>query len=284
MQTFSVQDLEIGAKKFTIIAGPCMIESLEICEKVAETLKKLCAQFGFQYIFKSSFDKANRTSVHSRRGISMEQGLQILEHIGKKYQIPTTTDVHSTDQIELVAKGVDLIQIPAFLCRQTDLLEAAAKTKKPVHVKKGQFLAPWDAKNIIQKLEHFKASGILLTERGTSFGYNRLIVDMAGIEIMRSFGHPVCFDATHSVQNPGGAGTSTGGNRDFIPALVRAAIAVGIDALFLEIHPDPKHAHSDKESQWSLDQTEWLFQQIEKIQKAYASLSDVVESNQFDTE
>lgn len=274
MQTFHIQNLEIGAKKLTIIAGPCMMESLELCEQVAEELKNLCQKYGFQYVFKSSFDKANRTSIHSKRGINMDQGLQFLEHIGKKYQVPTTTDIHSPDQAEPVAHVAELLQIPAFLCRQTDLLEAAAKTKKPVNVKKGQFLAPWDAKNIIQKLEHFKASGILLTDRGTTFGYNRLIVDMAGIEIMRSFGHPVCFDATHSVQNPGGAGTSTGGNRDSIPALVRAAVAVGIDALYLEIHPDPKYALSDKECQWPLDQSEWLFDQISTIRNAYMQINN----------
>ena len=277
MQTFSIQDLEVGSNTLTIIAGPCMIESIETCEQVAKHIQTLCRKYGFQYIFKSSFDKANRTSVHSKRGIDMQAGLEILGHIQKKYQVPTTTDIHLPQQAEPVAKVVDLFQIPAFLCRQTDLLEAAAKTGKPVHVKKGQFLAPWDVKNIVDKLEHFNASGILLTERGTTFGYNRLIVDMAGLEIMRGFGHPVCFDATHSIQNPAGAGTSTGGNRQSIPALVRAAVAVGVDALYLEIHPDPKNALSDAECQWPLDQADWLFNQIDVIRKAYLQMSALVQ-------
>jgi 2-dehydro-3-deoxyphosphooctonate aldolase (KDO 8-P synthase) len=198
----------------------------------------------------------------------MDEGLAILRAVKEKLGLPVTTDIHLPDQAAPVAQVVDILQIPAFLCRQSDLLEAAAATGKPVNVKKGQFLAPQDTKNIVEKLQSFRAQGIMLTERGTSFGYNTLIVDMPGLETMRSFGVPVCFDATHSAQRPGGAGTSTGGVRESIPAMVRAAIAVGIDALFLEVHPDPEHAMSDAATQWPLDRLEELLTQVVRFRDA----------------
>lgn len=198
----------------------------------------------------------------------MDEGLAILRAVKEKLGLPVTTDIHLPDQAAPVAQVVDILQIPAFLCRQSDLLEAAAATGKPVNVKKGQFLAPQDTKNIVEKLQSVRAQGIMLTERGTSFGYNTLIVDMPGLETMRSFGVPVCFDATHSAQRPGGAGTSTGGVRESIPAMVRAAIAVGIDALFLEVHPDPAHAMSDAATQWPLDRLEELLQQVVRFRDA----------------
>lgn len=268
MTTFRAGYVEIGAGPLAIIAGPCLAESRDLCFEVAERVKALCASHGFGYIFKASFDKANRTSVNTNRGDGMEAGLAILEEISAKLGLPVTTDVHLPDQAARVAEVADILQIPAFLCRQSDLLEACAKTGRPVNVKKGQFLAPWDAKNIVEKLHAYEAKGIMLTERGTSFGYNTLVVDMPGLEVMRGFGVPVCFDATHSAQRPGGAGSSSGGNRDSIPALARAAVAVGVDALFLEIHPDPANAMSDAATQWPLDRAEELFDQIARIRAA----------------
>lgn len=225
----------------------------------------LCAELGFNYVFKASFDKANRSSAGSHRGLGMEAGLSILASVADRFGLPVTTDIHLPDQASPVAEVVDILQIPAFLCRQSDLLEAASVTGKPVNVKKGQFLAPQDTKNIVEKLRGFGASGAMLTERGTTFGYNTLIVDMPGLETMRSFGVPVCFDATHSAQRPGAAGTSTGGVRESIPAMVRAAVAVGIDALFLEVHPDPEHAWSDAATQWPLDRARDLLTQVKAL-------------------
>jgi 2-dehydro-3-deoxyphosphooctonate aldolase (KDO 8-P synthase) len=231
-------------------------------------MQRICATLGLPYIFKASYDKANRTSGASVRGFGLDEGLEILSKVSSKLGVPTTTDIHAPEQAAPVASVVDLLQIPAFLCRQTDLLEAAAETGKAVNVKKGQFLSPWDTKNIVSKLESVKAAGIVLTERGTSFGYNTLVVDMPGLEVMRSFGVPVCFDATHSAQRPGGAGTSTGGNRDSIPAMARAGVAVGIDALFLEVHPNPEKALSDAATQWPLDKAEELLTRISRIASA----------------
>lgn len=253
---FSIRDIEFGTGNLVLIAGPCLAESQTLCEQVAGTMKELCLKLGIPYIFKASFDKANRTSLQGTRGFGMDEGLKIIQNIGETFQLTTTTDVHDKSQVTEVASVVELLQVPAFLCRQTDLLEACAVTGKPVNVKKGQFLAPGDTKNIVDKLTAFGAQGAMLTERGTSFGYNTLIVDMPGLEIMRSFGHPVCFDATHSAQRPGGAGTATGGNRDSIPAMARAAVAVGIDALFLEVHPDPVNALSDAATQLALAEAE----------------------------
>jgi len=270
---FKVGGVEVGNGGLTVIAGPCLAESYEICIEVGSAVKDLCAKFGFGYIFKASFDKANRTSGGSVRGAGMEAGLDIIARVKTELGVPATTDLHLPDQAHPVAEVVDLLQIPAFLCRQSDLLEAAARTGRPVNVKKGQFLAPWDAKNIVEKLRSFDAAGIMLTERGTSFGYNTLVVDMPGLETMRQFGVPVCFDATHSAQRPGGQGTSTGGARETIPAMTRAAIAVGIDALFLEIHPDPAHAMSDAATQWPLAQAEALLSEVHTMWSARQAIS-----------
>lgn len=264
-----VGGFSIGDGNLTVIAGPCLAESTELCLHVAESMAALCKNLGFDYVFKASFDKANRTSLDSNRGKGIQEGLSILNEVKTRLTLPVTTDVHQPEQAAYCAQVVDLLQIPAFLCRQTDLLQACAETGFSVNVKKGQFLAPHDAKNIVTKLQSFGAKGIVLTERGTTFGYNALVVDMPGLEIMRSFGVPVCFDATHSAQRPGGAGTSSGGVRESIPAMARAAAAVGIDALFLEVHPDPEKALSDAATQWPLDRAEWLLQQVKAIRMAF---------------
>ena len=228
-----------------LLAGPCVAESLEVCCQVAEEAQAVCADLGINYVFKASFDKANRTSINGFRGPGMEAGLEMLSAVKQKYHVPIVTDVHEAHQCAPVAEVADILQIPAFLCRQTDLLLAAARTGRPVNVKKGQFLAPEDMASVVGKLKSTGNERILLTDRGTSFGYHNLVVDMRGLAIMRGLGCPVVFDATHSVQLPGGNGTSSGGNREFVAPLARAATAVGIDALFLEIHPNPAKALSD---------------------------------------
>ncbi len=238
-----------GNTRFVLIAGPCAIETEEMTMAVAARLKEICLELGIHLIFKSSFDKANRTSVKAPRGVGMERGLQILQRVKTELDLPIITDVHESWQCAEVAKVADMLQIPAFLSRQTDLLVAAAKTGKIVNVKKGQFMAPWDMKNVIDKLRDSGNENILLCERGSSFGYNNLVVDMTGLVEMRSYGFPVVFDATHAVQKPGGQGTSTGGNREMVPYLMRAALAVGVDAIFAEVHPDPDHAFSDGPNQ-----------------------------------
>src|SRR5579862_2010492 len=230
-----------------LIAGPCVVESLDLCREVASTVKAVAAELGFSYVFKASFDKANRTSGAAFRGKGMEAGLDILRTIREEFNVPVLTDVHETWQCEPVGHVCDVLQIPAFLCRQTDLVLAAATTGKAVNVKKGQFLAPGDMKNIVDKVVSSGNRNLLLTERGVSFGYNTLVVDMTGLPQMRSLGYPVIFDGTHSVQRPGAGkdGASSGGMREFIPHLTRAAVAVGIDALFLEVHPEPEKGLSD---------------------------------------
>ncbi len=236
-------------ERFTVIAGPCVIESEEICIEVAEVIKRLQEEFpDIRFVFKSSFDKANRSSVHSFRGKGIEYGLNILEKIKKKYNLPTLTDIHETNQAKIVAEVVEIIQIPAFLSRQTDLILEAARTGKEINVKKGQFLAPWDTKNIVEKLKFGGAKKFYLTERGVSFGYNNLVVDFRSLPIMRQFA-PVIYDATHSVQLPGGQGNSSGGQKEFIYPLAKAAISVGVDGLFFETHPNPKKALSDGPNQ-----------------------------------
>ncbi len=235
--------------KFLIIAGPCALENEEIPLEVAEKISELQREFPqFEFVFKGSFDKANRTSVHSFRGVGLEKGLEILNTIKEKYNLKTTTDVHETWQVEPVAEVVDIVQIPAFLCRQTDLLLAVAKSGKAVNVKKGQFLAPWDTKYIVEKLTYGGAKEIYLTERGTTFGYNNLVVDFRSLPIMGEYAK-VIYDATHSVQMPGGAGGHSGGMREFIFPLLRAAIAVGVDGVFMEVHPNPPEAKSDSATQ-----------------------------------
>ncbi|MFN3729297.1 MAG: 3-deoxy-8-phosphooctulonate synthase [Fimbriimonadaceae bacterium] len=263
--TIRLNGVEIGAPSLTVIAGPCLAESLDLCLSVAERMQTLCADLNLQYIFKASFDKANRSSVHSPRGAGMDEGLNILTAVHDRLGLPVTTDMHLPDQALAVSQAVDLIQIPAFLCRQSDLLAAAAATGVPVNVKKGQFLSPMDAKNIVEKLEGFGATSAMLTERGTTFGYSGLVVDMTAFQIMKGFGVPVCFDATHSAQMPGAGSSTTGGRRDAIPALARAATAAGIDAIFLEVHPDPANALSDAATQWPLNRAEWLLRQVAQI-------------------
>jgi len=238
-----------GNNRFVLIAGPCAIETEEMTMEVASSLKAICEELHIHLIFKSSYDKANRSSVKSPRGVGLERGLQILQRVKTELNLPIVTDVHESWQCAEVAKVADMLQIPAFLSRQTDLLVAAAKTGKIVNVKKGQFMAPWDMKNVIDKLRDSGNENILLCERGSSFGYNNLVVDMTGLVEMRSYGYPVVFDATHSVQKPGGQGTSTGGNREMVPYLMRAALAIGVDAIFAEVHPDPDHAFSDGPNQ-----------------------------------
>ncbi len=254
-----------GNKRFTLIAGPCAIESEEMSLRVAKKIKAICEKLNIDYIFKSSFDKANRSSVFSARGIGMEKGLEILKKVREEVGVPVITDIHEPWQAAEVAKYVDMLQIPAFLCRQTDLLVAAAKTGLPVNVKKGQFLAPWDAKNIVTKFEEVGNTNLLLCERGTTFGYNNFVVDMRSFLEMRTFGYPIVFDATHSVQIPGGQGTSTGGNREYVFPLMRAALAVGVDAIFAEVHEDPDNAPCDGPNMLKLEDLEYIFTKAVEI-------------------
>ena len=252
-----------------LIAGPCAIENREIVMETAETLNHLCYELGITLYFKSSFDKANRTSA-SARGIGMDEGLKILEEVKRMYDLPIVTDVHESWQCVPVAEVADVLQIPAFLSRQTDLLQAAAKTGRIVNVKKGQFMAPWDMKGAIEKIEQVapgasREGHLWLTERGSSFGYGRLVVDMTGLVEMRRFGCPVIFDATHSVQQPSSQAGITGGNRAMVPYLMRAALAVGVDGLFIETHPDPDKAISDAANQVRLSDMRTLLEQALRI-------------------
>ncbi len=228
-----------------IIAGPCVIENFEILDRIASALCRFSKELGFNLVFKASYDKANRTSIHSFRGPGLEKGLEMLKDIKAKYKIPVLSDVHSAAEIEKAKAVLDIIQIPAFLSRQTDIITAAAKTGKIVNVKKGQFLAPWDAGHVVEKIKHAGNDKIILTERGASFGYNNLVVDFRSLAIMKEFGAVVVFDATHSVQTPGGGGSVTSGDRRYVMPLARAAAAVGVDGIFFEVHPDPEKALSD---------------------------------------
>lgn len=253
---------------FKLIAGPCVIESEENIMLVAKKIKEITDKLDIPFVFKSSFDKANRTSINSFRGPGLEEGLRILNKVKRELNLKVTTDIHEPYQAKEVAKVVDIIQIPAFLCRQTDLLVAAAKTGKTVNVKKAQFLAPWDMKNVVGKLEESGNRDIMLCERGTSFGYNNLVVDMTGLVEMKKFGYPVVFDATHSVQKPGGKGNCTGGNREYVEYLAKAAIAVGADAIFMEVHPDPDNALSDGPNMVKLDELEEILVKLKKVYQA----------------
>ncbi len=232
-------------RPFMLIAGPCQMESRDHAFDMCGGLKELTGKLKIPFIYKTSFDKANRTSLNAERGIGMEKGLEIFADLKKEFGVPTLTDVHSADQCAPVAKVVDVLQIPAFLCRQTDLLIAAAKTGRPINVKKGQFLAPWDMKNVAAKISESGNDNVMLCERGASFGYNTLVSDMRSLPIMRQTGYPVIFDATHSVQQPGGQGTSSGGDRTMVPVLARAAVAVGVAGVFMETHENPDKAPSD---------------------------------------
>ena len=258
--------LKIGSgNPLTLLGGPCVIESEEFTLKMAAGIKQVCDRLGINFVFKSSFDKANRTSINSFRGYPIEEGLKILQKVKDEIGVPTVTDIHLPQQAAIAAEVVDILQIPAFLCRQTDLLLTAAATGKAINVKKGQFLAPWDMKNVVAKLESSGNNRIMLTERGTSFGYNTLVVDFRSFPQMRALGYPVVFDATHSVQMPGGQGNKSGGQREFVPYLARAAAAIGIDALFMEIHEDPDRALSDGPNMIPLAQLETVLRPILSI-------------------
>ena len=251
-----------NSKRFTLIAGPCQLENEAHAISVAEELKRMTNKLGIGLIYKTSFDKANRTSLKGKRGKGLENSLPIFDKIRKDLKIPVLTDIHTRDQCEIVSKHVDVLQIPAFLCRQTDLLVAAAKTGKIINVKKGQFLAPWDMVNVTKKIENSGNENILVTERGASFGYNTLVSDMRSLPIMAKNGYPVVFDATHSVQQPGGMGDKSGGQREFVEYLARAAIAVGVAAVFMETHPDPDNAPSDGPNMVPLSKMESLLKQL----------------------
>ena len=252
---------------FTLIAGPCQLESEKHALDVATELKKITEKLGVGLIYKTSFDKANRTSLKGKRGAGLEKSLPVFDKIRKDIEIPVLTDVHTVEQCSIVSQHVDVLQIPAFLCRQTDLLIAAAKTGKVINVKKGQFLAPWDMVNVTKKIEESGNKNILVTERGASFGYNTLVSDMRSLPIMAKNGYPVVFDATHSVQQPGGMGDKTGGQREFVEHLARAAIAVGVAAVFMETHPDPDNAPSDGPNMVPLSKMPSLLNQLVEIDK-----------------
>ncbi len=254
-------------KPFTLIAGPCQLESEEHALKISNELKEITKELGINLIYKTSFDKANRTSLKGKRGLGLDKSLPIFDKIRKEVGVPVLTDIHSSEQCSIVANHVDVLQIPAFLCRQTDLLIAAAKTGKIINVKKGQFLAPWDMANVIKKIEDSGNKNILITERGASFGYNTLVSDMRALPIMSKFGFPIVFDATHSVQQPGGMGERSGGQREFVPFLARAAIAVGVGAIFIETHEDPDNAPSDGPNMVPLNEVKTLLKKLIEIDK-----------------
>jgi len=256
-KTCDIGSVRFGAGQLAVIAGPCMAEGLQLCLDVAGAMADICRRLGVGYVFKASYDKANRTSVDSYRGPGLEQGLAWLAAVKQQLGVPTVTDVHETDQVGPCAEVVDCLQIPAFLCRQTDLLQAAGRTGRAVNIKKGQFMAPWDMAHAVAKVRATDNQAVLLTERGTCFGYNRLVTDVRAIPQMQPFA-PVVFDATHSVQEPGGLGTVTGGERDYAPLLASAAVAAGADGLFVETHPDPPGARSDAAVQIPLDAMETM--------------------------
>lgn len=275
MNTVKIGDIEFGNGRLVLMAGPCVLEGYERSLKIGRRAKEIAERLNMPYIFKASFDKANRSSIKSYRGPGLDEGLKILAAIKRELGVPIVTDIHETYQAEPVAEVADILQIPAFLCRQTDLLVAAAKTGKVVNVKKAQFLSARDMINVVEKLRASGTEKILLTERGTSFGYNNLVVDMRGLPIMRGFNCPVIFDGTHSVQLPGGAGSSSGGQREFVEYLVRAAVAVGVDGLFLEVHDNPAEGLSDGANMIALDNLEKLLAGALKIHAALKTLEDV---------
>jgi len=267
-QKIKCSNFEIANNKpFTLIAGPCQLENEEHALKISSELKKITSELGINLIYKTSFDKANRTSLKGKRGMGLDKSLPIFDKIRKEVGLPVLTDIHTAEQCSIVADHVDVLQIPAFLCRQTDLLIAAAKTGKIINVKKGQFLAPWDIANVIKKIEDSGNKNILITERGASFGYNTLVSDMRALPIMSKFGFPIVFDATHSVQQPGGMGEKSGGQREFVPFLARAAIAVGVAAIFMETHEDPDNAPSDGPNMVPLNEVKTLLKKLTEIDK-----------------
>lgn len=266
MKEVKIGNLTVGGGKgLFLLAGPCVIEDPERTLMIGRRTKEICDRLGIPYIFKASFDKANRSSYSSFRGPGLEEGLKILAHIKKELQVPVVSDIHSVEQIEPAAEVLDVLQIPAFLCRQTDLVYGAAKTGKCVNVKKGQFMAPKDMINVLKKMEEAGNENLMLTERGASFGYNNLVVDIRSFPIMRDFGYPVIFDATHSVQLPGGAGTKSSGQREFVPFLSRAAVGAGVDGLFMEVHDNPEEALSDGPNMVRLDDLEAILRDLKAI-------------------
>lgn len=270
MRKIQVQNITIANNlPFVLIAGPCQTESEEHSMMMAGEVKKICDKLGVGFIYKSSFDKANRSSIDGKRGAGLEKTLEIFGAIKKEFNLPILTDIHNEEQCRQLKDNdnVDILQVPAFLCRQTDLLKAAAESSKIINVKKGQFLAPWDVNNIVKKLDHFGNENILLTERGVSFGYNTLISDMRSLPIMAKTGCPVVFDATHSVQQPGGLGGASGGQREFVETLAKAAVAVGVAALFMEVHQDPDNAPSDGPCMVRLDNLETTLTKLQKLDK-----------------
>ncbi|HWL50873.1 MAG TPA: 3-deoxy-8-phosphooctulonate synthase [Chthoniobacteraceae bacterium] len=265
IKSFQVGSVTIGAKEPVFILGPCVMESEAFARRMGERIKAICDEAGVSFVFKASYDKANRTSVDSFRGPGVRGGCEILASIGCDLGVPVTTDIHSPQEAAIAGEFIDILQIPAFLCRQTDLIQAAAETGRVVNVKKGQFLAPWDVKNIAVKLERFGCERFFFTERGTSFGYNNLVADMRSLYWMREVGYPVIFDATHSVQRPGGAGASTSGDGILAPVLARAAVAAGCDGVFIETHENPAEALSDGPNQIPLDDLLPLLRQLKAI-------------------
>ena len=265
MHSFNIGNVQFGGGQLSFILGPCVVESAQHALFMAQEIKDICDRVGVGFVYKSSFDKANRSSIESFRGDGMEFGLAILGQVKKEVGVPVITDIHEPWQAEKAGEVADILQIPAFLCRQTDLLIAAAKTGKAVNVKKGQFLSPWDAKNIVEKLQAAGCDKILLTERGASFGYNNLVVDFRSFPVMRSFGVPVVFDVTHSLQLPGGLGKATGGQSEYIENFARAGVACGVDAVFMEVHNDPANAPSDGPNQLPLSRLESLLKKLKQI-------------------
>lgn len=267
-QKVKCSDFEIANNEpFTLIAGPCQLENETHAIKISTELKKITDEIGINFIYKTSFDKANRSSLRGKRGLGLEKSLPIFDKIRKEVGVPVLTDVHTAEQCSIISNHVDVLQIPAFLCRQTDLLIAAAKTSKIINVKKGQFLAPWDMINVIKKITESGNKNILITERGASFGYNTLVSDMRALPIMARFGFPVVFDATHSVQQPGGMGEKSGGQREFVPYLAQAAVAVGVSAIFMETHEDPDNAPSDGPNMVPLNEVKALLKKLTEIDK-----------------
>ena len=269
MDIVNIKDyFEVGpGRPFLLIAGPCVLESEAMAMEVAGTLKEICGRSGVSYVFKASFDKANRTSLDSFRGPGIDKGLEIMARVRETIGVPIISDIHEVDQVEPAAEVLDILQIPAFLSRQTDLLVAAGKSGKPISLKKGQFLSPWDMKHAVSKIKWSGNRNLLLTERGAMLGYNNLVVDMRSFPVMRSMGCPVIYDATHSVQLPGGSGGSSGGQREYIPFLARAAVAAGIDGLFMEVHPDPDKSLCDGPNSWPLDELEPLLESMVAIHR-----------------
>jgi len=266
MREVKVGEIRIGGgQPLVLIAGPCVIESEEMTFRTAESLREMSVELGIPLIFKSSFDKANRSSLSSFRGPGIKKGLKVLGDVKKRFSLPVTSDVHAVDQVEPAAEVLDLLQIPAFLCRQTDLISAASKTGKPVNVKKGQFLSPWEVKNITEKFVSTGNFNLLITERGSSFGYHNLVVDVRGFPVIRSLGTPVIFDVTHSLQLPGGEGSHSGGQREFAAPLMRAAVGAGIDGLFIEVHPEPDRALCDGPNMIALSELKELLKQAKAI-------------------